>query len=47
MELAQLQTIDKTKKVKVGDITGFIRKMQYSVNLKTGLGLVTLEIMYI
>jgi hypothetical protein len=47
MELAQLLSLDKTKKVKVGDITGFIRKMQYSVNNKTGLGDVTMEIMYI
>lgn len=47
MELAQLLAIDKTKKVTIGDITGYIRKMQYSVNNKTGLGNVTMEIMYI
>ena len=47
MELAQLLTIDKTKKVTIGDITGFIRKMQYSVNKNTGLGEVTIEMMYI
>ena len=47
MTLAQLQSIDKTKRVTIGDITGFIRKMQYSVNNKTGLGNVTMEIMYI
>ena len=47
MELAQLLALDKTKKVRVGDITGFIRKMQYSVSNKTGLGEVTMEIMYI
>ena len=47
MELAQLLAIDKTKRVKVKDVTGFIRKMQYSVSNKTGLGEVTLEIMYI
>ena len=47
MELAQLLAIDKTKKVRVGDIMGFIRKMQYSVSNKTGLGEVTMEIMYI
>lgn len=47
MELAQLLAIDKTKRVTVGDITGFIKKMQYTVNNKTGLGLVTMEIMYI
>lgn len=47
MELAQLLTIDKTKRVTVGDVTGFIRKMQYSVSNRTGLGNVVLEIMYI
>ena len=47
MTLAQLLTIDKTKRVRVGDVTGFIRKMQYSVSNQTGLGNVTMEIMYI
>lgn len=47
MELAQLLCIDKTKRVRVGDVTGFIRKMQYSVSKETGLGNVTMEIMYI
>lgn len=47
MELAQLLAIDKTVKVTIGDITGFIRKMQYSISNKTGLGEVTMEIMYI
>ncbi len=47
MELAQLLAIDKTKRVRVGDVTGFVRKMQYSVSNKTGLGEVTMEIMYI
>jgi hypothetical protein len=47
MTLAQLQTIDKTKRVRVGDVTGFIRKMQYSVSNQTGLGNVVMEIMYI
>ena len=47
MTIAQLQSIDKTKRVRVGDITGFIRKMQYSVSIKNGLGAVTMEIMYI
>jgi hypothetical protein len=47
MELSQLIAIDKTKKVRVGDIYGFIRKMQYTVSQKSGLGNVTMEIMYI
>ena len=47
MELAQLLSIDKTKRVRVCGITGFVRKMQYTVSNSTGLGLVTMEIMYI
>lgn len=47
MTLAQLLSIDKTKRVKVGDVTGFIRKMQYSISQETGLGNVVMEIMYI
>ena len=47
MELAQLLAIDKTKRVTVGDVTGFIKKIQYRVSNKTGLGDVTMEIMYI
>ena len=47
MELSQLLLIDKTKKVRVGDVTGFIKKMQYTVSNSTGLGMVTMEIMYI
>lgn len=47
MDLATLLSIDKTVRVTVGDITGFIRKMQFEVNNKTGLGLVTMEILYI
>ena len=47
MELAQLLAIDKTKRVEVGDVIGFIKKMQIPVNNKTGLGMVSMEIMYI
>lgn len=47
MELAQLLAIDKTKRVRIGDVTGFIRKMQYTVSKQGGLGMVTMEIMYI
>ena len=47
MELAQLLSIDKTKQVKVGDVQGFIRKMEYTVSNDSGLGEVTMEIMYI
>lgn len=47
MTLAQLLAIDKTKRVRVGDVMGFVRKMKYSVSNKTGLGTVEMEIMYI
>ncbi|MCR4958567.1 MAG: hypothetical protein K6B13_08200 [Prevotella sp.] len=47
MELAQLLSIDKTKRVTVGDVTGFIITMEYTVSKESGLGLVIMEIMYI
>ena len=47
MELAQFLAIDKTKRVKIGSYEGFIKKMQFTVSNKTGLGLVTVELMYI
>lgn len=47
MTLAQLLSIDKTKRIRIGDVTGYVRKIQYTVSNKTGLGPVTLEIMYI
>lgn len=47
MEMAQFLAIDKTKKVTVGDVTGFVRKMQFTVSDAEGMGNVTMEIMYI
>lgn len=47
MEVAQLLAIDTTKKVQVGDITGLVRKMQFTVSKETGLGNTVMEIMYI
>lgn len=45
--IAQLLALDKTVRVTVGDVTGFIRKMQYTVSNKTGMGMVDMEILYI
>lgn len=47
MPLAQFLAIDKTKRVHVDDITGFIKKMQIKVSKNDGFGLVDMEIMYI
>ena len=47
MELAQLLSIDMTVRVTVGDVTGFIRKMKYTVSNQTGLGTVEMDLMYI
>lgn len=47
MELAQFLAIDKTKRVTIGDFTGFIKKMEFTVSNKSGLGNVTVELMYI
>ena len=47
MELAQLLTIDDTVRVTVGDVTGFVKEMEYDIGMQTGLGIVTMDIMYI
>ena len=47
MTLAQLFAIDKTVRVTIGDVTGFIKKMEYTISQQTGLGLVKMEILYI
>ena len=47
MTLTQLLSIDKTVRVTVGDITGFIRKLEYTISKESGLGNVKMEIMYI
>jgi hypothetical protein len=47
MELAQMLTIDKSVRAEIAGITGFIRKMQFNVNNKTGMGTVKMEILYI
>ena len=45
--LAELIKFDDTVKVKVGDICGFVSEMEYDINTQTGLGSVTMKIMYI
>lgn len=47
MNISQIISIDKTKKIRIGDLIGFIKNMQYSVDIQTGLGMVTLEIWYL
>lgn len=47
MELAQLVKIDKTRRVTVGDVTGYVRKLQYTISNTGGLGPVDMEILYI
>ncbi len=47
MSLSQFLTIDKTKRVHIDDITGFIKKMQFKVSKNDGFGFVDMEIMYI
>lgn len=47
MELAQLLTIDDTVRATVGDVTGFINEMEYDISMETGLGNVTMQMMYI
>lgn len=47
MELAQLLSIDDTVRATVGDVTGFINEMEYDISMETGLGNVTMQMMYI
>ena len=47
IELAQLLAIDKTKRVRIGDITGFVKEMQYSVDIQSGMSNVMIEIWYL
>ncbi len=47
MELAQLLSIDKTKRVRIGDITGFLKKIQYTIDMQRGFGDVSMEIWYL
>lgn len=45
--IAQLLGIDKTVRQRIGDTTGFVRKIQLSVSNETGLGPSKVELMYI
>lgn len=45
--IAELSTLDDTVKVHVGDVIGFIKKMQYSVSKKSGLGMTEMDVLYI
>lgn len=47
LDIAQLQTLDNTVRVHVGDVTGFIKKMQFSVSKQEGLSATDLDILYI
>ena len=47
LELSQLLSLDMTTQATVGDVTGFIRTKKIPYNNKSGLGNVSLEIMYI
>lgn len=47
MEIADIRNIDKTVRQNVDDVTGFVRKLQYTVNIQTGLSPVDFEIWYL
>lgn len=47
MGFAELRSIDKTVRQHIGDVTGFVKKVQYTVNIQTGLSPVNLEVWYI
>ena len=45
--LTELLNIDKTVRQCIGDITGFVRKMEYSISIQSGLGVVSMEVWYL
>lgn len=47
METVQIESVDWTKKVRVKDITGFLKKSEFSVSIQNGIGPVNMEILYI
>jgi hypothetical protein len=47
MELADLLAIDDTVWMEVGDVTGLLSKLQFTVSVKDGLGPTKLELLYI
>ena len=46
IELATLVNIDLTKRARIGDYTGFINKIDYSIN-NNGVGDVLIELYYL
>lgn len=45
--MAELSAIDDTVKVHVGDVTGFMKEMEFDVDIQTGLSPVSMKILYI
>lgn len=47
MGIAELKSIDKTVRQKIGDVTGFVKKLQYTVHITKGMGMVNTELWYL
>ena len=47
LELAEFLNIDMDIRQQIGDITGFVKKMQLTISNKTGMGDVDTEVMYL
>lgn len=47
MGIAELRSIDKTVRQHIGDVTGFVKKLQYTIHIQDGLGPVTAEMWYL
>ena len=45
--MSELLGIDKTVRQRIGDITGFVKKVQYRVSKQSGLGEVDIEVWYL
>lgn len=47
LNIAQLSTLDDTVRVRIGDVTGFLKELEFDVDMQTGLSPVTMKVMYI
>ena len=47
MGIAELMGIDKTVRQHIGDVTGFVKKLEYDISLQDGLGDVNAEVWYL
>lgn len=45
--MAELRSIDKTVRQNIGDVTGLVKKIQYTIDIQSGLGPANIEMWYL